>query len=297
MEPGDSGGPLFDCLGRVIGLHSAIEIPEANNYDVPVDLYKKYFTALKSPKVYDNYPVMEDTFPADSLAAALVSLPGLVNTNGLNVAKAKYSNTCVIINSNIQGKPQKLNGTLFTINTQGIHQCLVVSKSSLVGDLPQLTCADGKKVKATVKARDRENDLVLLEPAAEIKGGISYTQLMAAKTAEVHAGVFLVSAQPDTAGIISVSGSEVFKLRKMSSLGFLGIGFKSLSAPLKVSYIFPNLNQSIYQIKIGDEILSVNNTTLNSFNDFSKALERFWPGDTVSLQLRRLDTTFTKNII
>jgi len=32
MEPGDSGGPLFDHLGRVIALHSAIGIAEDENY-------------------------------------------------------------------------------------------------------------------------------------------------------------------------------------------------------------------------------------------------------------------------
>ena len=42
MEPGDSGGPLFDYLGRVIGIHSAVDIKETDNFEVPIDLYRKY---------------------------------------------------------------------------------------------------------------------------------------------------------------------------------------------------------------------------------------------------------------
>lgn len=33
MEPGDSGGPLFDYYGRVIGLHSAIDVSEEMNFE------------------------------------------------------------------------------------------------------------------------------------------------------------------------------------------------------------------------------------------------------------------------
>jgi serine protease Do len=301
MEPGDSGGPLFDYLGRVIGLHSAIEIPEESNYDVPVDLYKKYFTALKLPKVYDAYPNQEDTVPADSLASTIISLPGLLNGNSFIGAAAKFSSSCLIVVSNVKGKPESANGTLFSfgnnVPAQDFHRCLVVSKSSLVGDKPEIICADHHKVSAKIIARDKENDLVLLEPTEIIKGGINYEQLNKAKGSVVGAGVFLISPQQDTTGISSISGSSVFPVRKMANLGFLGVGFKNRNSPLKVSYVFPNLNESIYQVKIGDEILTINGSTPENFDDYAKTLGHFWPGDTIKLQLKRSDTSLTKAII
>jgi serine protease Do len=301
MEPGDSGGPLFDYMGRLIGLHSAIEVPEEDNYDVPVDLYKKYATALKIPKVYTAYPDQEDAVPADSLAESIISIPGLINNKGFSAATTKFNNTCLVVVSNVQGKSQRINGTLFSFRDaklrQGIGQSLIVSKSSMVGDQPQIICADHHKVAAKVIARDKEDDLVLLEPVEALKGGISYKQLTDTNREVVNAGVFLVSPRQDTTGTISISGSPVFPLRKMSSLGFLGVGFKGRNAPLKVSYVFPNLNKSVYQIKIGDEITSINGNAPQNFDDYAKELSRFWPGDTIKLQIKRGDSSLTQSIM
>lgn len=53
MEPGDSGGPLLDINGRVIGIHSNIRLTVDRNYDVPVAAFKKYWDELKTPKTFE----------------------------------------------------------------------------------------------------------------------------------------------------------------------------------------------------------------------------------------------------
>lgn len=40
MEPGDSGGPLIDFEGKVIGIHSNIRRSTNENYDVPIDSFR-----------------------------------------------------------------------------------------------------------------------------------------------------------------------------------------------------------------------------------------------------------------
>ena len=58
MEPGDSGGPLIDLDGKVIGIHSNIRRDEEANYDVPIDSFKKYWNELKEPETFqvEGYP-------------------------------------------------------------------------------------------------------------------------------------------------------------------------------------------------------------------------------------------------
>src|SRR5438876_11640505 len=52
---GDSGGPLFDMQGRVIGIHSRIGQTLAQNMHVPVDTYRETWDRLvKGDRVYGN---------------------------------------------------------------------------------------------------------------------------------------------------------------------------------------------------------------------------------------------------
>ena len=61
MEPGDSGGPLFDLQGRVIGIHSQIDRSLEKNYEVPVDWYRRYWTQLNTAKRFRSYRVEDDS--------------------------------------------------------------------------------------------------------------------------------------------------------------------------------------------------------------------------------------------
>ncbi len=52
MEPGDSGGPLFDLNGCVIGIHSRIGRSMDRNYEVPVDLFRQYWNELNRERTF-----------------------------------------------------------------------------------------------------------------------------------------------------------------------------------------------------------------------------------------------------
>lgn len=49
---GDSGGPLFDMHGKVIGIHSRIGLPITQNIHVPVDTYTETWDKLASGEVW-----------------------------------------------------------------------------------------------------------------------------------------------------------------------------------------------------------------------------------------------------
>lgn len=51
---GDSGGPLFDLDGRVIGIHSRIANPADWNFHVPADFYSKHWDRLVRGDAWDE---------------------------------------------------------------------------------------------------------------------------------------------------------------------------------------------------------------------------------------------------
>jgi serine protease Do len=51
---GDSGGPLFDMHGKIIGIHSRIGGPITANIHVPVDTYRETFDKLAASEVWGD---------------------------------------------------------------------------------------------------------------------------------------------------------------------------------------------------------------------------------------------------
>jgi len=54
---GDSGGPLFDLEGRVVGIHSRIGNGLSLNYHVPADTYRETWDRLVSGEVWSDNPL------------------------------------------------------------------------------------------------------------------------------------------------------------------------------------------------------------------------------------------------
>lgn len=54
MEPGDSGGPLFDLNGCVVGIHSRIGTGMERNYEVPVNLFREFWNELNRESYFEE---------------------------------------------------------------------------------------------------------------------------------------------------------------------------------------------------------------------------------------------------
>jgi serine protease Do len=293
MEPGDSGGPLFDLSGNVIGLHSAIEVPEDANYDVPVDLYKRYWNSLTKPTVYHSMP--------DSVAIAVPASTGKTILENLPAFKAsKLEGFSVTITCNYNGVKQQILGTLFSVDGLQAKKIkghtIIVSKSSMIGDAPVVMI--GKKmVKATVVSRDKENDLVLLVPASDIKGGISFKAIRKDTVLDLMPGAFFRSPQPDTADITGVLGSRLFLLPKVVNAGYLGIFVGDNNAKASALWVKPNSPAAKNEIVAKDEVTEINGLTIHTAGEFKAELQHHWPGDTLTLKIKRAEAFMTKTIV
>jgi serine protease Do len=303
MEPGDSGGPLFDRLGRLIGMHSAIDISENDNFEVPVDLYRKYWTALNKPETYKTYPVFEDAIGIDPLVAKIKSIPGLESINqsfAKNAAKLE-SVTC-LIKSNVDGKLKQVQGTVFQPNAIALkdafkNRSFLIAKSSLVGDQPIVEFL-GKQVQVTIIARDREKDLILLMASSKLKGGIKLAQPNPDTLKFDELGKLLLSPLFDGTYKISIIGSLEFTLPKIKSSGFLGAGIGYESGNLRITFINPNTPASDGKLAPGDKILGLNGTRFDNPDDFFSAYQKYWPGDEVALMIgRKKDNQSTDTVL
>lgn len=274
MEPGDSGGPLFDCLGRVIGIHSAIGIPESENHEIPVDLFRKYRTALGTAKKYNALPDNIDTIGHDPLVAPM---PQYTLPDGLPAA-------CQLITSKIKDKEEKIYGTVFTHG-------YIVSKSSMVGNEPEIHF-NGKVIKAVVVSRNRDKDLVLLKVLGKLPEGITPS-----KPVLLQRGQFLISTNMDTANTISIVGSLLLDLPKISSTGFPGASIAYKDGPLLLTFVRRNSPAAENNLKEGDELISINGVTIDKAEKYYAELQKYWPDDTITVQLKRQGTLYTKQIV
>lgn len=229
MEPGDSGGPLFNLGGELIGLHSAIGIPELENYDVPVNLYQKYWSALQQPIVYRSWPEQADAFQKDNKTIEFTWPQA-----------GTYTGTFVSVKSRLNGKAQTALGTVI--------QSFVVSKSSIVGDSVLILGKPG-----IVIARDKEHDLVLIRPVQKLRG-LKIKQAMSPNPGDV---LFAPLIDSVVTGIIS--GGPI-RLRKINSAGFLGATPLHGSIPEKIFFVRPGSPAAQHDIRSGDIIPGLNDS-------------------------------------
>ncbi|MNK03637.1 putative serine protease HhoA precursor [compost metagenome] len=291
MEPGDSGGPLFDELGRVIGLHSRIDVNEKINYEVPVDLYRKYWTALNVAEDYKTLPSKEDDLGSDPQQAAINHITELENLEAqFGKSAFNFNGSCLRISSELNGKPQQVYGTVLSgsikaSNTQFKSGTLLVSKSSLIGEHAVVDLGTGRNLTLTVVSRDKENDLILLYVAARLKSAISLKALAdtpSIKFSEV--GKFLLSAMPGQNNRLSVLGSTCFGQDKKFSSGYFGASATFINKQIVLTRIAPGSPAEKAGLMLQDQVTGINGVPISLPPEYGKEIMKYEPGDTINIQ-------------
>jgi serine protease Do len=302
MEPGDSGGPLFDLLGRVIGIHSAIQIPEDVNYEVPVNTYRKYWGALSQTQNYDALPADSGQIPKDTLQRQLATMPTVAAINSrLYKVAGKFKTTCLRIVSTAGGKEQQISGTLISLkgllfSKSNMPEKVILSKSSMLGDSPVAVDGNGRKTKLSVIARSRAVDLVLLLPAKDIGKGIGLIFADADSISVSKLGTFLISLIPDSIAKAGVLGSLYVNLPPVTSYGYMGAATEVKNDKLVFKSVLPNSAAALAGLQAGDIIANVEGTELADELDFVKAIGKHRAGDTILLSITRTGENYTKAV-
>lgn len=291
MEPGDSGGPVFDLAGNIIGIHSRIELAPDRNFEVPVGTFQKNWNALLDPRTYQ-------TAPESSPVTSVISPSKFQRTEiqqineSLRKKEIVYQRSVLQVSSQLKGIPSLALGTL--VKPKGpmskkipINKSYVVSKNSLIGEQPVVVVGN-KRIQAKVLMRDILDDLILLEIDYKMKNGvILYPASNNEKTYDI--GTFLISVQPGHNGYISVLGNADATFGVLTQPGLLraAIEMKDGHVTVKDTLSTNPVSKSI--LRNGDQLLSINNKKIKSIRDL-RAETSYLPGNEVSLVVMRLGT-------
>ncbi|MFA4869565.1 MAG: trypsin-like peptidase domain-containing protein [Pedobacter sp.] len=278
MEPGDSGGPLFDEYGRVVGIHSWIKENEDQNYDVPADHFLKYWTALNVAKDYKEFPAA-DVLPAASAPMATTTAGPLEELSAIPATARK---SVVRLSSTRGGQQVSILGTL--VDYGGASY--IISKSTMVFDSPLLETGD-RSVAVQVLKRDRDMDLVLLKVTERLKNGIKLKANAINPVLDMKdLGKILVTPLPKDSVSTGILSATYTDMPLVSSMGYLGAAAQYADGKITLTQV-GKAGAAAALLKAKDQVSKINGVAVQTAADYDQEFMKYQAGDLVSMDLIR----------
>lgn len=253
---GDSGGPLFDLDGKLIGINSRIGTLNNMNYHVPIDTYRQNW----------------DKFVAGQVVS--VDLPG----RDQKQVKAPFrpvlseAKRCVV-RVKCDGKDACL-GTIV-----GPHGWIVTKASELHGSIV-CRLRDGRELAAKITGVTPDFDLAMLKIDATDLPIISWS------TVKPAVGQWVASAglddEPLSIGVISVPERKI-----PPPHGALGVTLADSEGGPKIVAVLPKSPAEKAGLKVDDVITHVNGKATPARDAVTAAVHVFRPGEAVKLGILR----------
>ncbi len=256
---GDSGGPLFDLEGRIVGIHSRIGMAMDINIHVPINVFAdNWERLLKGEQWQDSVPARE----CDEIKSLFSGL----------VAGARRSTVRV----RCDGQDKAL-GTI--VGPDG----WILTKASEISGKIVCRLADGRELEAKVIGASQSFDLAMLK--------IDAVDLPAAEwsTQSPQVGQWLAAAgmadDPVSIGVLSVPPRRI-----PPSSGVLGISLKTdAGGPPQIEKVFPNSPAEKAGLKENDFVTHIDGKALSAAAELIEAVRSRRLGENVRLNVRRGD--------
>ncbi|TXH23013.1 MAG: PDZ domain-containing protein [Chitinophagaceae bacterium] len=282
MEPGDSGGPVFDLDGRVIGIRSFIGMALDENYDVPVDAYRKYWDILLSGENFNGIPKHNPKLLVEKRNAVLWNdWSKLLSTQSI-----KNSKFVVEISSEVDDKSNKVLGTVVNISAflskkNDKKYTYIISKNSEIGKNAKLKMGD-KWIDLKPIYSDVEKDLVLLKAIGKLDD-VNAISIDPKSRVVNNIGSILLSSMPHKQAVLGVSSAEKISLPSVFNKGYLGVRLESQNGKNLITQVQPNSAASQVGLNIGDEILAFDFVPIDAPETFIQSLKTKKVNDLITL--------------
>ncbi len=301
---GDSGGPLFDLKGRVVGIHSNISINVHFNRHAPVGVLLAHWRELAAGQAAFTEDGMKPTAgdrenghasaPRDAKEAKKMAYfmrgaadvfgdaaPDAVKLVAPGVAAAGACMVKVVVDGRGQSKRVGL-GTV--VGAGG----LIVTCADLLpksGDVSVLL-PNGDQAQALFLGSDQATNLALFKVAAH-----ALTCARWVEPADLPIGTWVVAptAGAPAIGVVSVATRAIPKAETLylgTSQGMLGIGPRDPFSTV-VGDVMRGFPADKAGIKAGDRLLSIAGTAVHTPEEILKAIAPHSSGETLAIEAMR----------
>ena len=275
MISGDSGGPLFNLDGEVIGINSRISENAAQNFHVPTKIFLEYWGKMVASQMCNHTLLPKKEINQLSfLEAVKPVLPTMVGIRH-GAANAAFG---IIVDSD----------------------GWIVTKANCIDPTKKITCfvaaekREGKIVfkamEGKIVATDDNLDLALLKVEAK---DLEVAQFDEEYPIEVGHWVLTPSVEKGLAGlgVISVPPLAIPKERAIA-----GIMLEERDGKLYVGDVVPDLPAAKAGLKKGDRIVKVNGAFVYTADQCTNEFKKFDIGNKVSMEIESEGKTRTVEV-
>lgn len=258
LVAGDSGGPLFDLEGRVVGIHSRISNATTTNFHVPVQVFRDGWDRLAKGEVWRDSLPLRDSEPIRQAFAAVTA----------NVRECVVLVRC--------GGKDVAWGTI--VGPDG----WIVTKADELEPPVECRLPDGRELPAEIVGISSEHDVAMLKIDARGFPHITWHQ-----GEDPGVGRWLITPAFN-AEIPAVIGVVAAPRRSIPiQPGVLGVSLRDTESGPSVTQVLEGTAAAAAGLKTGDIILLVDGVAAEKAADVVRAIRGHRPGEKIILRIRR----------
>lgn len=261
LVAGDSGGPLFNLQGKIVGINSRIGGSTDMNYHIPVDVFARNWGRLV------NGDLWEDELPRKESGSLQDVLSRITAAARRCVVRVECRGSDVAL------------GTI--VGSDG----WILTKASELSGPAICRFSDGRRYQATLVGVDKQFDLALLRIAATGLPGIPWNARAESPVGQWVATLGWKDQSPAALGVVSVPRRRIPPVR-----GVLGVGVGRGDGGALVARVLPDTPAQRAGLRENDVITQVDGRAVPDQENFLEYLRQRVPGDVLKLVLRRGQT-------